>query len=260
MRHRKRNVNKGCRPMNEYDSPDEVRKAVNDSLFGHLTDMVEKYNLRLNQVLLQDTFQEMWQSLQAFPQFDISYFSRKLHIEESWVNGWAKAEKRGNEVEGYIETDKLPKSNITVYLLLAAITFLDEKLKPRTGHRSVFDEVAMRKRKAQQEIAKEASEFAEKTSAPTMPDGRPWSTELSSDPLYNEMVSFRGRKALAKGAVDLAGEPRPNRFGPIITFHHLVSRTEAELLSMPDFGRKSLNQVRSFLTKQTDLCLGMDVE
>ena len=238
--------------MQEYASPDEVEKTLNDSLFNLLVHMVELFHLKVGKELSQSEFQRIWQSLKVFPQLDVGYYSRKLHIDEKWVDGWGGAQKRGNEVEGYFDTDELPKPNVAVYFLLMAITFLDEKLKPRSNnHTSVFAEVECQKRKAEQEAAKESAEFAEKlptftmpdgspalgeelAKAQFMPDGRPWDTLLENDPQYAEIVTIRGKDVL--------------RRKQIATFYDLVTTTEKELLDMPNFGRRSLSHIREFLS------------
>ncbi len=261
--------------MKVYNSPDEVRKAVNDSLFNHLVYMVEQYNLRVGKELSQSEFQRIWQSLEVFPQLDVSYYSKKLHLDEKWVDGWGRAKKRGNEAEGYIDTDELPQPNVTVYFLLMAITFLDEKLKPRSNnHASVFAEVEYRKRKAEKDAAKESTELAEKLSistmadgspaigeelakAQSMPDGRPWDTILELDVSFVQGVTARTRNCLKNGAI--GGRDFPHSVMSVQTYRDLVERTEENYLRSPNIGRLTTDEIKEWLAYK-GLALGMDLD
>jgi hypothetical protein len=246
--------------MQEYTSPDEVKKTLNDSLFNHLVHMVELFHLKAGKELSQSEFQRIWQSLIVFPQLDVGYYSRKLHLDEKWVDGWRGAQKR---VEVYLDTDELPKPNVTVYFLFMAITFLDEKLKPRSNnYASVFAEVEYRKHKAEQEAAKESAEFAEKlptfiipdgspvldeemAKALVMPDGRSWDTLLEDDPKYVELVIISARNALKNEN--------------ILTFKDLLKKSKGELFKVPWFGRKGFKGIQSFLDHH-NLELGMNFD
>lgn len=99
-------------------------------------------------------------------------------------------------------------------------------------------------------------EDVEQAPGSCMPDGRPWNTTLVDDPDFVHYVSVRGQKSLAGEYPEQSGSPQNE---PILTIKDLVVKTEGELLRRARLGRKSLNEIKEFLS-QEGLHLGMDIE
>lgn len=269
MRRRKRNVNRRT-PVTESENPITV---AHDAMANALVEIATKVNRA--SVLSERDFVDVWFKIMQTGLLDAERFVALIGLPDEMCNQikqWSKYNPGIYEPgkQNPLPTEQTARRGFIWFALEACVSKLVLRSDNRPIHQIMLEqaaEKAVNDYVAEEQPGASSAKDAvrdlppglggESTNKQLMPDGRPWDTKLDDDEDYLYFVSTRARQCLKNGVA--GGEQHPDRRISVVTLRDLVARSESDLLSTPNFGKKSLDEIKAFLS-HAGLYLGMDVD